>query len=116
MLILQGGIPSKQVGVMSVFRAQATLLHSHTKHSHGPDLEVSTIDQFQGKDKYVALLSCVRSCSQAAAGAAVSLLYSSSQLILVFLRGDAYVGKIVLNSQLYQKQFNKLMSMPYGKI
>ncbi|KAF4518553.1 hypothetical protein B566_EDAN004297 [Ephemera danica] len=56
---LQCGVPGDQVGVMSPFRAQVQLLHSML--GSRPGLEVSTVDQFQGRDKLVAVLSCVKS-------------------------------------------------------
>lgn len=57
--LILNGIDQSEIGIMSVYRAQLTLLNRQfiTK----PDLECMTADQFQGKDKDCVIISMVRS-------------------------------------------------------
>ena len=46
------------VGIIAPFRAQVSLLRK--KISHFPLTDISTVDQFQGRDKDVIVISCTR--------------------------------------------------------
>jgi DNA replication ATP-dependent helicase Dna2 len=56
------GIPARSIGVITFYRSQLSLLKQNLRHHH-PDLEMHTADKFQGRDKEVVVLSCVRSNS-----------------------------------------------------
>lgn len=56
--LLVCGVPASEIGVMTHYRSQLSLL----KHSlRGTGVEMHTADRFQGRDKSVVLLSLVRS-------------------------------------------------------
>lgn len=54
------GIPARNIGVITFYRSQLSLLRQSLRR-HTPDLEMHTTDKFQGRDKEVIILSCVRS-------------------------------------------------------
>jgi DNA replication ATP-dependent helicase Dna2 len=54
------GIPARSIGVITFYRSQLSLLKQNLRH-HLPALEMHTADKFQGRDKEVIILSCVRS-------------------------------------------------------
>lgn len=67
-LLVDGGVRPEEVAVISPFRSQVSLLSKHMgiASSRGAlkrlnQVEVSTIDKYQGKDKDVVLVSFVRS-------------------------------------------------------
>lgn len=50
------------IGVMAPYRAQVSLLTQAIKSDPKlSDIEVNTVDQFQGRDKEVIVYSCTRS-------------------------------------------------------
>lgn len=57
------GIPARSIGVITFYRSQLSLLKQHLRH-HLPELEMHTTDKFQGRDKEIVILSCVRSNSE----------------------------------------------------
>ncbi|KAJ5972198.1 Dna2/Cas4 domain of unknown function DUF83 [Penicillium vulpinum] len=54
------GIPARNIGVITFYRSQLSLLRQSLRH-YTPDLEMHTTDKFQGRDKEIIILSCVRS-------------------------------------------------------
>ncbi|KAJ5899126.1 Dna2/Cas4 domain of unknown function DUF83, partial [Penicillium taxi] len=54
------GIPARNIGVITFYRSQLSLLRQSLRH-FSPELEIHTTDKFQGRDKEVVILSCVRS-------------------------------------------------------
>jgi DNA replication ATP-dependent helicase Dna2 len=54
------GIPARNIGVITFYRSQLSLLRQSLRR-YTPDLEMHTTDKFQGRDKEVVILSCVRS-------------------------------------------------------
>lgn len=54
------GIPARNIGVITFYRSQLSLLRQNLRR-YTPDLEMHTTDKFQGRDKEVVILSCVRS-------------------------------------------------------
>lgn len=54
------GTPARNIGVITFYRSQLSLLKQNLRH-HLPDLEMHTTDKFQGRDKEIVILSCVRS-------------------------------------------------------
>lgn len=57
---IASGIPARNIGVITFYRSQLSLLRQSLRR-YAPDLEMHTTDKFQGRDKEVVILSCVRS-------------------------------------------------------
>jgi DNA replication ATP-dependent helicase Dna2 len=57
--LLSTGIPARSIGIITFYRSQLALLRQTLAKI--PDLEMHTADKFQGRDKDVVILSCVRS-------------------------------------------------------
>lgn len=57
MYFFQMGVDSSEIGVIAVYRNQVTLISSILNI----DVDVSTVDQFQGKEKSVIIVSCSKS-------------------------------------------------------
>ena len=57
------GIPNSAIGIISPYRAQVKHLHTHFKKELKSikELEIHTVDKFQGKDKECIIVSLVRS-------------------------------------------------------
>ncbi|KAJ6108281.1 hypothetical protein N7523_009604 [Penicillium sp. IBT 18751x] len=60
---IASGIPARNIGVITFYRSQLALLRQKLR-KYTPDLEMHTTDKFQGRDKEVVILSCVRSNSE----------------------------------------------------
>lgn len=58
--LLATGVPADEIGVMTHYRSQLSLL-KHGLRAHGNSIELHTADRFQGRDKEVVILSLVRS-------------------------------------------------------
>lgn len=54
---LQLGIDAQTIGVISPYRAQVHLLRKLLSN----DIEVNTVDQYQGRDKSIIIYSCSKS-------------------------------------------------------
>jgi len=63
--LIRSGVPAKSIGVITFYRSQLSLLRHDVKAVAGSaaanDVEMHTADKYQGRDKEVILLSCVRS-------------------------------------------------------
>ncbi|XP_066159011.1 DNA replication ATP-dependent helicase/nuclease DNA2 [Euwallacea fornicatus] len=57
-LVKQGKVPPEQIGVIATYNVQVSLLSHLLKLS---DVDVNTVDQFQGKDKEIIIYSCSKS-------------------------------------------------------
>ncbi|GAB7348648.1 hypothetical protein MBLNU459_g7017t2 [Dothideomycetes sp. NU459] len=60
--LVSSGVPAHEIGVIAFYRSQLALLRQTLKRypeTHG--IEMHTADKFQGRDKEVVLVSCVRS-------------------------------------------------------
>lgn len=57
--LLSVGVPASDIGVMTHYRSQLSLLKDGLRNHH--DVEMHTADRFQGRDKEVIILSLVRS-------------------------------------------------------
>ena len=78
--LLSVGIPAADIGIVAFYRSQLALLRASLQHAHaatqtsGPGggaaaaVELHTADKFQGRDKDVILVSCVRSNGAGAVG------------------------------------------------
>lgn len=58
--LIEYGVGEKDIGVVAPFRAQVELLRSKCHFLEFHNLEVSTVDQYQGRDKQVILFSCTK--------------------------------------------------------
>lgn len=59
LLLIQGGLSAKSIGIIAPYRAQVTLLKNEMDSMYS-DIEVSTVDQYQGRDKEVIIYSCTK--------------------------------------------------------
>ena len=55
------------MGVIAPYSSQIELLASHLQNTH-PQLEIKTVDGFQGREKEVIIMSMVRSNNQGSIG------------------------------------------------
>ncbi|PVD31406.1 hypothetical protein C0Q70_06818 [Pomacea canaliculata] len=63
-LFLQAGVRAKDVGVIAPYRAQVQHLRRLASQQQPlKGLEINTVDQYQGRDKAIILVSFVRSCA-----------------------------------------------------
>ena len=58
--LIAQGIPASEIGIITFYRSQLALLRQHLRHTPAERVEMHTADKFQGRDKEVVLLSCVR--------------------------------------------------------
>jgi DNA replication ATP-dependent helicase Dna2 len=63
--LIRSGVSLRSIGVITFYRSQLALLRQELKavagSSAGAEVEMHTADKFQGRDKEVVVLSCVRS-------------------------------------------------------
>jgi DNA replication ATP-dependent helicase Dna2 len=63
--LIRSGVSPRSIGVITFYRSQLALLRQELKavagSSAGANVEMHTADKFQGRDKEVVVLSCVRS-------------------------------------------------------
>lgn len=57
-LLLQGGVSKENIGVIAPYKLQVLKISSKLANT---GVEVSTVDQFQGRDKNIIIYSCTRS-------------------------------------------------------
>lgn len=89
--MLQCGVSSENIGVMTLYRAQLRLLQKTFNSMYFQGLEILTADQFQGRDKDCIIISMVRSNSQLNGGSLlkelrrvnVAMTRAKSKLIIV---------------------------------
>ena len=65
--LLERGIAGDKIGVITLYKAQARQIAAATQHLRfgtcKANVQVSTVDAFQGGEKEITLLSCVRTTS-----------------------------------------------------
>lgn len=89
--MLECGVQAKNVGVMTLYRAQLRLLKEKLQDERHKDLEILTADQFQGRDKDCIVISLVRSNLEQKSGSLlkelrrvnVAMTRAKSKLILI---------------------------------
>ncbi|KAK9453732.1 DNA replication factor Dna2-domain-containing protein [Dipodascopsis uninucleata] len=80
------GVPINSLGIISVYRAQLKIIsHALQKYS---DLEMQTVDKFQGRDKECILISLVRSNDEQKVG---TLLTDWRRLNVTFTRARSKI-------------------------
>jgi DNA replication ATP-dependent helicase Dna2 len=82
-LTLQGGVKGNSVGVIAPFRAQVALLKKIIANDIDRDVEVNTVDQYQGRDKDVIIFSCTR--TESSTTASTKSLPAKNKVCLKFL-------------------------------
>ncbi|OJD38618.1 dna replication atp-dependent helicase dna2 [Diplodia corticola] len=58
--LVTAGVAASEIGVITFYRSQLAQLRHRLRH-RAPQLELHTADKFQGRDKEVVVVSCVRS-------------------------------------------------------
>jgi DNA replication ATP-dependent helicase Dna2 len=93
--LIHAGVPPNTIGVITFYRSQLALLRSEMKAVAGTtaanELEMHTADKYQGRDKEVIILSCVRSNTDGSIGELlkdwrrvnVAITRAKSKLIIV---------------------------------
>ena len=94
--LITAGVPAPSIGIMTFYRSQLALLRSSLTSSPLPSwtvqqIEAHTADRFQGRDKEVVVLSCVRSNDHGVVGELlkdwrrvnVALTRAKSKLLIV---------------------------------
>lgn len=62
--LLAAGVPPAAIGVVTPYAAQVRLLRDARPAGLGPELEISTVDGFQGREKEAVVFSAVRAGAQ----------------------------------------------------
>ncbi|BDD58467.1 hypothetical protein MAP00_003745 [Monascus purpureus] len=96
------GIPAQEIGVITFYRSQLSLLKQNLRHI--PDLEMHTADKFQGRDKEVVIVSCVRSNPEKNVG---DLLRDWRRINVAFTR--ARTKLLVIGSKSTLRDGNELL-------
>ncbi|OQE20661.1 hypothetical protein PENFLA_c016G02506 [Penicillium flavigenum] len=97
------GIPARNIGVITFYRSQLSLLRQSLR-SYTPDLEIHTTDKFQGRDKEVIILSCVRSNAENNVG---ELLRDWRRVNVAFTRAQTKL--LVVGSRSTLRDGNELL-------
>lgn len=97
------GISAREIGVITFYRSQLALLKQNLRR-HLPELEMHTADKFQGRDKEVVILSCVRSNSEKHVG---DLLRDWRRVNVAFTR--ARTKLLVVGSKSTLRDGNELL-------
>ncbi|KAJ5168284.1 uncharacterized protein N7482_003878 [Penicillium canariense] len=97
------GIPAREIGVITFYRSQLSLLRQNLRR-YTPELEMHTTDKFQGRDKEIVILSCVRSNSDNHVG---ELLRDWRRVNVAFTR--ARTKLLVLGSKSTLRDGNELL-------
>ncbi|KAJ5448994.1 hypothetical protein N7445_003815 [Penicillium cf. griseofulvum] len=97
------GIPARSIGVITFYRSQLSLLRQSLRR-YTPDLEMHTTDKFQGRDKEVIILSCVRSNAENNVG---ELLRDWRRVNVAFTRAQTKL--LVVGSRSTLRDGNELL-------
>lgn len=97
------GISPREIGVITFYRSQLSLL-KQTLRRYLPFLEMHTADKFQGRDKEVVILSCVRSNADKNVG---ELLRDWRRVNVAFTR--ARTKLLVIGSRTTLRDGNELL-------
>lgn len=101
---IASGIPARDIGVITFYRSQLSLLRQSLRR-YTPELEMHTTDKFQGRDKEVVILSCVRNNSEKMLG---DLLRDWRRVNVAFTR--ARTKLLVVGSRSTLRDGNELLS------
>ncbi|KAJ5595380.1 uncharacterized protein N7459_001588 [Penicillium hispanicum] len=101
--LISCGIPAQDIGIMTFYRSQLSILRQKLR-GYAPELEMHTADKFQGRDKEIVILSCVRSNSENHVG---ELLRDWRRINVAFTR--ARTKLLVLGSKSTLRDGNELL-------
>lgn len=101
--LIASGIPAREIGVVTLYRSQLALLRQNMRHRL-PELEMHTADRFQGRDKEIIIMSCVRSNSEHNVG---DLLRDGRRVNVAFTR--ARTKMLIVGSKTTLSQGNELL-------
>lgn len=101
--LISVGIPAREIGVVTLYRSQLALLKQNLRR-HGSDLEMHTADRFQGRDKEVIIMSCVRSNAEHNVG---DLLRDWRRVNVAFTR--ARTKLLIVGSKTTLREGNELL-------
>ena len=93
----RGGVRASEIGVISPYSAQVSLLRRMLRRGgepQGEQLEISSVDGFQGREKQVIIFSCVRSNNISSTRGALGFLADARRVNVAFTR--ARIGLIVI--------------------
>ncbi|KAL1958605.1 hypothetical protein VTO42DRAFT_4202 [Malbranchea cinnamomea] len=101
--LISVGISVREIGVVTLYRSQLALLRQMLRHRL-PELEMHTADRFQGRDKEVIIMSCVRSNSEHNVG---DLLRDGRRVNVALTR--ARTKMLIVGSKTTLSQGNELL-------
>lgn len=58
--LLQYKVNNSEIGIIAPYRKQVELIESKLKELSLHNIEINTVDQYQGRDKDVIIISCAR--------------------------------------------------------
>jgi len=93
----RGGVGASEIGVISPYSAQVSLLRRMLRRGgepQGEQLEISSVDGFQGREKQVIIFSCVRANNIGSTRGALGFLADARRVNVAFTR--ARTGLIVI--------------------
>ncbi|XP_022251495.1 DNA replication ATP-dependent helicase/nuclease DNA2-like isoform X2 [Limulus polyphemus] len=108
LLLLKGGLEQKNIGVITPYRRQVHLLREALGAHNVCELEVNTVDQYQGRDKEAVIFSCVRSNQENSSG---EILHDARRLNVAITRAKHKL--IIIGSKmtlLFYEPFRQLLS------
>jgi len=89
-LLVQHGVPTASIAVLSPYAAQVHLLSQHIRTMYDMSIEVGTVDGMQGREKDVVILSLVRSNDEQQVG----FLHDSRRLNVAMTRAKRQLAVI----------------------
>ncbi|EED24276.1 DNA replication helicase Dna2, putative [Talaromyces stipitatus ATCC 10500] len=100
---ISSGISPREIGVITFYRSQLSLLRQSLRQ-YSTELEMHTTDKFQGRDKEIVILSCVRSNNDKQVG---DLLRDWHRINVAFTR--ARTKLLVIGSKSTLRDGNELL-------
>lgn len=101
--LISSGISPRDIGVITFYRSQLSLLRQSLRQ-YSSELEMHTTDKFQGRDKEIVILSCVRSNGDKQVG---ELLRDWRRINVAFTR--ARTKLLVIGSKSTLRDGNELL-------
>ncbi|KAK5640049.1 hypothetical protein RI129_010860 [Pyrocoelia pectoralis] len=106
--LLEGGISNEAIGIIAPYRAQVSKLLISFKDCN---IEISTVDQFQGRDKEIIFYSCTRSSCQRNSDVQSEILDDQRRLTVAVTRAKCKFIMIGdLDTIRQYKPFEKLLN------
>ncbi|KAG1656161.1 DNA replication ATP-dependent helicase/nuclease DNA2 [Nymphon striatum] len=112
--LCSNGVDQADVGIIAPYRRQVLLLKKSVCKNEMKDLEVNTVDQYQGREKQIIIISCVRTTlgDKSAAG----ILHDFRRLNVAITRAKQKLFIIGSKSTLMSLEpFKKLLSILHNE-